>query len=54
MQNGTSTNTRQTDGVLQYIDWATGKGFGVVDINIPHYITHPEVCSDLPWYAYDG
>jgi hypothetical protein len=34
---------KQTDGVVQYIDWAVGKGFGVVDINVPHYISNPEV-----------
>jgi len=32
----------QNDGVAQYIDWAVAKNFGVIDINVPHYITHPE------------
>lgn len=35
-------NSWVTDGVQQYIDWAFEKGFGVIDINVPHYITHPE------------
>jgi histone deacetylase 6 len=30
------------DGVMSYVDWAVGQGFGVVDVNIPHYITQPE------------
>ncbi|KAK3684282.1 hypothetical protein B0T22DRAFT_273278 [Podospora appendiculata] len=33
-------NAWMTDGVQQYIDWAVGKGFGVVDINVPHHISH--------------
>ena len=33
----------QTDGVMPYIDWAVGNGFGVMDINIPRYITRPQV-----------
>jgi histone deacetylase 6 len=32
----------QTDGVLPYIEWATSAGYGVIDINIPSYITDPE------------
>ena len=36
------TNGIQTDGVLRYIDWAISKDFAVMDINVPHYITHPE------------
>ncbi|KAK1761136.1 histone deacetylase clr3 [Echria macrotheca] len=35
-------NSWMTDGVVQYIDWAVSKGFGVVDINVPHYISNPE------------
>ncbi|KAI0156355.1 histone deacetylase [Xylariaceae sp. FL1272] len=30
------------DGVSGYIDWARKNGFGVIDANVPHYITHPE------------
>ncbi|KAI0181843.1 putative histone deacetylase A [Hypoxylon sp. FL1284] len=30
------------DGVTSYIEWATKNNFGVIDANIPHYITHPE------------
>ncbi|KAI0914628.1 histone deacetylase [Ustulina deusta] len=30
------------NGVMSYIDWGLKNGFGVVDANIPHYITHPE------------
>ncbi|KAH6620941.1 histone deacetylase A-like protein [Chaetomium sp. MPI-SDFR-AT-0129] len=35
-------NAWVTDGVTRYIDWAIEKGFGVIDVNVPHYITHPE------------
>ena len=27
---------------MQYVDWASENGFGVVDANVPRYITHPE------------
>lgn len=27
---------------MSYIDWGLKNGFGVVDANIHHYITHPE------------
>ncbi|KAI1139775.1 putative histone deacetylase A [Hypoxylon sp. FL0543] len=30
------------DGVMSYIDWAHQNDFGILDVNIPHYITHPE------------
>ncbi|KAI1388429.1 putative histone deacetylase A [Hypoxylon trugodes] len=30
------------DGVNSYIDWAYKNNFGIMDINIPPYITHPE------------
>ena len=33
----------QVDGVTDYIDWAVKEGFGVMDINIPGYITQEEV-----------
>jgi hypothetical protein len=42
-----NTDEAQTDGITQYIEWATKNGFGVIDINVPRYITHPEV--RLPW-----
>lgn len=29
--------------MTQYIDWAIGQKFGVMDINVPAYITHEEV-----------
>lgn len=32
----------QIDGVSQYIDWAIENKFGVMDINIRHYITRPD------------
>lgn len=35
--------SQQSDGVTQYIDWATKHGFGVMDANVPSYITKPEV-----------
>ncbi|KAK7921340.1 hypothetical protein PG985_009362 [Apiospora marii] len=30
------------DGVTSYIEWAHQNDFGIIDTNIPHYITHPE------------
>ncbi|KAK0626111.1 histone deacetylase A-like protein [Immersiella caudata] len=35
-------NAWVTDGVTQYIEWAVINGFGVIDINVPRYVTHPE------------
>lgn len=34
----------QVDGVTEYIDWAVGQGFGIMDINVPHYVTREEAC----------
>ncbi|KAH6656822.1 histone deacetylase [Truncatella angustata] len=31
-----------SDGVTTYIKWATENGFGIIDANVPHYITKPE------------
>ncbi|RWA13640.1 hypothetical protein EKO27_g1472 [Xylaria grammica] len=30
------------NGVISYVDWGHKHDFGIVDANIPHYITHPE------------
>lgn len=27
---------------MRYIEWAISKDFGVMDINVPHYISRPE------------
>ncbi|KAL3963760.1 hypothetical protein ACCO45_000764 [Purpureocillium lilacinum] len=35
-------NAWVVDGVTQYIDWAVSKSFGVMDINVPAYVTHEE------------
>ncbi|KAM4066934.1 arb2 domain-containing protein [Hirsutella rhossiliensis] len=35
-------NAWVVDGVTQYIDWAIGQKFGVMDINVPAYVTHEE------------
>lgn len=40
-------NAWVSDGVTQYIDWAISQNFGIIDVNIPHYITHPE--DTEPW-----
>lgn len=40
-----ATDTEQVDGVKEYIDWAVGQNFGVMDVNIPGYVTHEEVCA---------
>lgn len=37
------TNKPQNDGVMPYVDWAIEQGFGVIDINVPHYNSQPEV-----------
>jgi len=36
-------NTWMADGVVDYIQWAVENKFGVIDINVPHYITQPDV-----------
>jgi len=38
-------NAFVADGVNQYIDWAHKNKFGIIDVNVPQYITHPEVCQ---------
>ncbi|KAI1366365.1 histone deacetylase [Xylaria arbuscula] len=30
------------NGVMSYVDWGCKNHFGIIDANIPHYITHPE------------
>ncbi|KAI5457268.1 hypothetical protein BGZ63DRAFT_364672 [Mariannaea sp. PMI_226] len=35
-------NAWVVDGVTEYIDWAVSQNFGVMDINVPAYITHEE------------
>ncbi|KAF5667569.1 histone deacetylase [Fusarium heterosporum] len=35
-------NAWVVDGVTDYIDWAVDQKFGVMDINIPAYVTHEE------------
>ncbi|KAF5011475.1 hypothetical protein FDECE_2394 [Fusarium decemcellulare] len=35
-------NAWVVEGVTEYIDWAIGQKFGVMDINIPAYVTHEE------------
>lgn len=30
---------------MEYIDWAVSQHFGVMDINVPAYVTHEEVCT---------
>lgn len=33
--------------MTSYIDWAVSQEFGVMDVNVPAYITHQEVCPML-------
>ncbi|KAB5585303.1 histone deacetylase A-like protein [Coniochaeta sp. 2T2.1] len=35
-------NAWVSDGVIQYIEWAIKNGFGVMDVNVPAYITKPD------------
>ncbi|CCT73422.1 related to histone deacetylase A [Fusarium fujikuroi] len=35
-------NAWVVDGVTDYIDWAVDQKFGVMDVNIPAYVTHDE------------
>ncbi|PFH60143.1 hypothetical protein XA68_11385 [Ophiocordyceps unilateralis] len=35
-------NAWVVDGVTQYIDWAISNDFGIMDLNIPSYVTHEE------------
>ena len=37
----------QVDGVTEYIDWAVSRRFGVIDINVPAYITQDEVSTPV-------
>jgi histone deacetylase 6 len=34
-------NAYMDDGISPYIDWAVSNGFGVIDVNIPQYISSP-------------
>ena len=34
--------------MTEYIDWAVGQGFGIMDINVPHYVTREEACAITP------
>ncbi|KAG6004847.1 hypothetical protein E4U21_000685 [Claviceps maximensis] len=44
-------NAWVVDGVTQYIDWAISQKFGVMDINIPAYVTSEEdMDSYIPGY----
>ncbi|KJZ78848.1 hypothetical protein HIM_01621 [Hirsutella minnesotensis 3608] len=44
-------NAWVVDGVFQYIDWAVSQKFGIMDINVPAYITHEEdTDSFIPGY----
>jgi histone deacetylase 6 len=36
-------NAWVVDGVTRYIDWAVSQNFGVMDINVPAYVTQEEV-----------
>ncbi|KAH8904003.1 hypothetical protein BR93DRAFT_158794 [Coniochaeta sp. PMI_546] len=42
LDNSVEAHNAWSDGVTQYIDWATKHGFGVMDANVPSYITKPE------------
>ncbi|KAI1851626.1 hypothetical protein JX266_003088 [Neoarthrinium moseri] len=35
-------NAFVSDGVMKYVEWAHKNDFGIIDANVPHYITHPE------------
>ncbi|KAH8677501.1 hypothetical protein BX600DRAFT_430846 [Xylariales sp. PMI_506] len=37
-----NAHINKMDGVTSYIEWAHKNGFGIIDANVPHYITHPE------------
>jgi histone deacetylase 6 len=36
-------NVAKVDGVMEYIDWAVSQKFGVMDVNVPAYLTNDEV-----------
>jgi len=38
------TNTK-ADIVKDYVAWAVGKGYGVIDVNIPKHVTMQDVCT---------
>ena len=33
----------KADAVKDYVEWATGKGYAVIDVNIPKHVTNGEV-----------
>ena len=41
----TVANKNKADIVKDYIEWALGKGYAVIDVNIPKYVTSGPVCS---------
>ncbi|KAL6889930.1 hypothetical protein HDV57DRAFT_488088 [Trichoderma longibrachiatum] len=44
-------NAWVVDGVTEYIDWAVGQGFGIMDINVPHYVTREaDIDAYIPRY----
>jgi len=45
-------NAWVVDGVMEYIDWAAAQKFGIMDINVPAYVTHEEdVDAFIPKYT---
>lgn len=47
-----TADNAQVDGVKQYIDWAIGENFGVMDVNVPGYVTQEEVWKLPPMLAW--
>lgn len=40
---GPLTDVEKADGLKYYIDWAANQGFGIIDVNVPQYLTDPDV-----------
>ena len=41
---GLLTDLRKADGLKHYVDWAATRGFGVIDVNVPTYLSGLAVC----------
>lgn len=39
--------SRQVDPVVDYVDWAASKGFGVMDVNVPAAFPNEEVRTPM-------
>ena len=41
----TVANLHKADGLKHYVDWAAEHGLGIIDANVPKYLTGSDVCA---------